>query len=111
VATPYDLPAFPIVDEGLTLCNDEDWLTFDVTGGGQNVALCAAFEHDLGDVDLILYDAGDGSEVASSLGKTDSESILVSLPDGTYDLRVLLDQRDTVNTNYELSARFGTSCP
>ena len=68
---------------------DEDWFQFElVRQAASNHFVETAFRHDLGDLDLFVYD-GTGQLLEESIGAGDGERInLAGLPAGTYYVQV-----------------------
>ena len=100
----------PFDQTNLVLCADEDWYTLSLPAGSYTI--CTLFEHDDGDIDLSLYEAGPTqSPVASSMTKNDVEVISFNNTEASsYDLNVFLDDRDSVVTNYRLVIGTGIDC-
>ncbi len=96
------------VEEGsfvnLRVCgSDDDWYAVTLEAG-DGVAVRVAFEHDDGDIDLELYDADGTTELDSSAGATDEESVELarSAAGGVYYVRVLLFGDRAPSTTYDL---------
>lgn len=82
---------------------DDDWFSFTTLGTGQgNSNISLSFEHALGDIDLLLYDASENF-ISVSNGTSNSENIsLAGLAAGTYYIRVY-GYAGATNPNYTLS--------
>jgi hypothetical protein len=90
---------------GLRLCSssEELWYQFTVPIGTNSINVYLSFVHSDGDVDVRLRDSG-GSTVASSLGITNSESIVYSSPSsGTYYVQILVGSTTGVSISGSVS--------
>lgn len=56
--------------------------------GGATRTITLAFSHAAGDLDMYVYDAASGAEVARSIGTTDVETIARAFGDGMFTIRV-----------------------
>jgi hypothetical protein len=85
-ANAADIPFGVITD--LTICSaDEDYFRVEVPAGGL-LSVGITFTHDLGDLNLALYDA-DQMLLAESASATDNESIALVVPaGGPYTLHI-----------------------
>ncbi|MBW4492767.1 MAG: pre-peptidase C-terminal domain-containing protein [Oscillatoria princeps RMCB-10] len=88
-ATAVDLQQQSYFDNLVIQSGDSDWFSFNLAGtGGYGDEVWIDFWHQLGDLDLRLYDAS-GNELYSSTSTGDSESIsLEGLGAGTYSVEV-----------------------
>ncbi|MEB3884535.1 clostripain-related cysteine peptidase, partial [Lyngbya sp. CCY1209] len=82
---------------------DDDWFTFTTSGmGGFDAEVRINFSHDLGDLDMVLYDAG-GNQIGSSTSTSEEERIsLANQPAGTYYVQVY-GWNGASNPNYTLA--------
>jgi len=85
---------------GLSMTDSADWYRFFTSGAGTSADhVTIEFEHDQGDLQLVLTDAA-GSILRESVGDTDNETIsLDDLPAGTYFVHVY----GASNPNYSLT--------
>jgi hypothetical protein len=87
--------------------DDEDWIQFEVCALG-TVDIEVTFEHDLGDIDIELYQGISDFSLLSSGGALDLEDIdHFSLLGGTYHLRIFGYNGET--NRYDLTFRI-TGC-
>ena len=78
---------------------DDDWFQFTTLADGE-VQIDLRFHHNLGDVDLRIFDA-DNNYLGGSFSVTDDESLALNLDQGTYYARVY-GYAGASNPNYDL---------
>ncbi len=95
---------------GPGISSDQDWYRIEVAPGQDKLVVTCTFSHDLGDIDIFLYDLTGVGLVGESLGETDIEQISIcGLASGTY--YILVDTfGDYVDNSYDLRWQTFSSC-